>query len=103
MFRRFSTQAKMAAVPSTFRAQDLAFFPVDVKKIKPATPGQFSFGKHYTDHMLSIDWSKEGGWEAPQIIPHGPIKVETSATSLHYGISVNESVSIVKNAKDSKL
>jgi branched-chain amino acid aminotransferase len=93
----------MNTVASTFRAQDIAVNPVDIKKIKPDRPGQFSFGKHYTDHMLSIDWSKEQGWAAPEIIPHGPIKIETSATSLHYGISVHESVSIVKNSKDGKM
>lgn len=66
-------------------------------------PGQFNFGKHYTDHMLSIDWTKAGGWEKPQIIPHGPMRIGTSATALHYGISVNDSVSIVKNKDTKKL
>jgi len=45
--------------------------------------------------MLSIDWTKEKGWEAPKIIPYGPIKLETSATSLHYGISVHEGINVV--------
>ena len=57
----------------------------------------------FTDHMLSIDWSKEGGWEAPQIVPYGPIKMHTAATSLHYGISVHEGISIVENAKTGKM
>lgn len=72
-------------------------------KIKPLKPAQFGFGKQFTDHMLSIDWTKEGGWEAPQIIPHGPIKIETSATSLHYGISCYEGISVVKNKETNKL
>jgi len=50
-----------------------------------------------TDHMLSIDWTKAGGWEVPKIVPYGPIKMETSATALHYGISVHEGISIVEN------
>jgi branched-chain amino acid aminotransferase len=53
--------------------------------------------------MLSVDWSKDGGWEKPSIIPHGPMKVATSATSLHYGISTNDSVSILKNKNNGKL
>ena len=53
--------------------------------------------------MLSIDWTKAGGWEKPKIIPNGPIKLETSATALHYGISVHERISVVENAKTGKL
>ena len=53
------------AASSSFRAAELTTHPVDIKKIKPDRPGQFSFGKHYTDHMLSIDWSKDEGWAAP--------------------------------------
>ena len=53
--------------------------------------------------MLDIDWDKQNGWHAPKIIPHGPIKIETSATSLHYGISCFEGLSVVKNAKTGKL
>ena len=53
--------------------------------------------------MLSVDWDKQNGWHAPQIIPHGPISLETSATSLHYGISCFEGLSIVKNSQNNKL
>ena len=53
--------------------------------------------------MLSIDWTKEGGWDAPKILPYGPIKMQTSATALHYGISVHEGINIVENAKTGKL
>lgn len=98
--RRFSAMPKLA---STFRASDLTVHPVDVKKIKPMAHGQFGFGRQFTDHMLTIDWSKEGGWEAPKIIPHGPLDLETSATSLHYGISCYEGISVCKNSQTGKL
>lgn len=53
--------------------------------------------------MLSIDWTKDGGWEKPEILPYGPIKMETSATALHYGISVHDGISVVENAETGKL
>ena len=53
--------------------------------------------------MLSIDWTKEGGWQKPQILPYGPIEVATSATVMHYGVSVHDGVSVVQNAKTNKL
>ena len=93
--RSFSTQAKLAA--TTFRATDLTVTPRKTPKPKPGW-GEFLFGEHYTDHMLTVDWTKESGWAKPQIIENGPITVETSATSLHYGISCYESLPIVKNS-----
>jgi branched-chain amino acid aminotransferase len=36
-------------------------------------------------------------------MPYGPIKVETSATALHYGISVFEGLNIVENRHTGKL
>lgn len=49
--------------------------------------------------MLQIDWDKETGWNKPRITPYENLKIDTTATSLHYGISAYEGVSIVKNAK----
>lgn len=53
--------------------------------------------------MLVCDWNKQDGWLAPQIVPYGPIKLETSATALHYGISVHEGVTVINNKKTGKL
>jgi len=47
--------------------------------------------------MLTIDWSANGGWEKPQILPYGPLKLAVTASSLHYGISCYEGMNIVKN------
>jgi branched-chain amino acid aminotransferase len=76
---------------------------VDVRKIKPKLKKEFVFGKLFTDHMLSIDYTKEGGWAKPEIIPFGPIQLQTSATSLHYGISVHEGISVTENQRTGKL
>ena len=53
--------------------------------------------------MLSIEWNKVGGWSAPEILPYGPVKMATSATALHYGISVHEGISVLENANTGKL
>lgn len=74
-----------------------------MRKIKPVQGEELTFGKVFTDHMLSIDWTKDGGWERPEILPYGPIKMETSATALHYGISVHDGISVVENAETGKL
>lgn len=53
--------------------------------------------------MLSIDWDYKNGWHKPVIQPYGPISLAVTATSLHYGISAFETISVCKNEKDGKL
>ena len=47
--------------------------------------------------MLTIDWDYKNGWYNPKIQPYGPIELPVTATSLHYGISAYESISVCKN------
>jgi branched-chain amino acid aminotransferase len=37
-----------------------------------------------TDHMLTARWTEEGGWEAPEIRPYGPLSIMPTASVLHY-------------------
>ena len=85
------------------QAADLQITPVQQKKPKPLNEKGFAFGQLFTDQMLTIDWSKEKGWEKPHILPYGPIKLETSATVLHYGISAFEAITVCENQKTGKL
>lgn len=66
-------------------------------KGKPTQRKEYAFGQTFTDHMLQIDWSREDGWEKPQIVPYGPMSIPISATVLHYGVSCYEGLNIVKN------
>ncbi|MGV0583880.1 branched-chain amino acid aminotransferase [Mycobacteroides chelonae] len=52
-----------------------------------AAPG---FGKYFTDHMVSIDWNAENGWQNAQVVPYGPITLDPSAIVLHYAQEVFE-------------
>ena len=52
--------------------------------------------------MFQVDWDINNGWGAPRITPHEPIRIDPTATSLHYGISAFEGISIVKNARTGK-
>jgi branched-chain amino acid aminotransferase len=76
----------------------------EVRLIKPmpSTTNPYVFGRLFTDHMLSIDYTEAQGWSKPKIQPYGPFTIATTATSLHYGISCYEGISIVQNAKTSR-
>ena len=52
-----------------------------------ANPG---FGKHFTDHMVDICWSVNGGWHRPRVQPYGPISLDPAAAVLHYGQEIFE-------------
>lgn len=56
-----------------------------------------------TDHMLCINWDEEKGWLNPEIKPYGPIKVPTTATSLHYGVSCFDGFIVARNTETGKL
>ena len=62
--------------------------------------------------MLVIDYERPppkdgkqapGIWGKPQIIPYGDLEIATTATSLHYGISVYDSMNISANDKTGKV
>jgi branched-chain amino acid aminotransferase len=74
----------------------------EVPSTKPEQASAYSFGKLFTDHMLQADWDANSGWGKPRIVPYEPIKIDTTATSLHYGISAFEGISVVKNAQSGK-
>ena len=38
-----------------------------------ADPG---FGKHFTDHMVKIDWTVNDGWHDAAVIPYGPLLLD---------------------------
>ncbi len=52
-----------------------------------ADPG---FGKHFTDHMVDICWSRSGGWHRPRVQPYGPIQIDPAAAVLHYALEIFE-------------
>jgi branched-chain amino acid aminotransferase len=52
-----------------------------------ANPG---FGKHFTDHMVSVTWSKERGWHDQIVMPYGPLAIDPAASVLHYGQEIFE-------------
>jgi len=53
------------------------------------------FGKVFADHMLVMDY-KNGAWEAPKIVPYGPIEVSPACAALHYGQALFEGMKAYK-------
>jgi len=53
--------------------------------LKPKPPvEELAFGKIFTDHMLTIDWTAKKGWGTPEIKPFENFSVHPGAKVLHY-------------------
>ena len=58
-------------------------------QLKPKPPvSSLVFGKHFTDHMLTIDWCAAKGWASPRIAPVQPLAIHPAAKVLHYALEV---------------
>ena len=63
-----------------------------------ADPG---FGKHFTDHMVTIDWSVETGWHDARVTPYGPLLLDPASSVLHYGQEIFEGLKAYRHADNS--
>jgi branched-chain amino acid aminotransferase len=67
-------------------------------RIKSIDFDNLPFGKHFSDHMLEMDYDN-GAWQAPRIVPFGNIEIHPATSALHYGQSIFEGLKAQKNSK----
>nr|ODN92475.1 branched-chain amino acid aminotransferase [Cryptococcus depauperatus CBS 7841] len=69
-------------------------------KTRPA-PSTLVFGRTFTDHMLTIPWSRDSGWGTPEIKPYGPLELDPSSSVFHYGFALFEGMKAYKQENGS--
>jgi branched-chain amino acid aminotransferase len=52
-----------------------------------ASPG---FGRHFTDHMVTIKWTEGRGWHDGQLVPYAPLSLDPANMTLHYAQTIFE-------------
>ncbi|MFJ6699146.1 branched-chain amino acid aminotransferase [Streptomyces sp. NPDC091272] len=52
-----------------------------------ANPG---FGRHFTDHMVTIRWTEGRGWHDGQLVPYAPLSIDPANMTLHYAQEIFE-------------
>ena len=82
----FTRIPHLAPVPGASRDQAIA------------DPG---FGKVFTDHMVSIEWSEGRGWHDAMIGPRGPLSLDPASAVLHYAQEIFEGLKAYKLADGS--
>ncbi|XP_066483488.1 branched-chain-amino-acid aminotransferase, mitochondrial [Tiliqua scincoides] len=74
---------------ASFKASDLQIELSKHPNPKP-DPGKLVFGKNFTDHMLTVEWSQEKGWGKPHIKPFQNLSLHPATSALHYSVELFE-------------
>jgi branched-chain amino acid aminotransferase len=48
------------------------------------------FGRHFTDHMVTIKWTEGRGWHDGQLVPYAPLSIDPATMVLHYAQEIFE-------------
>ncbi|GAA6083847.1 branched-chain-amino-acid aminotransferase, cytosolic isoform X1, partial [Tachysurus ichikawai] len=83
----------------SFKAADTVVQLCETRKPKPESEN-LSFGTVFTDHMLLIEWSSEGGWEKPRIQKFGNLSLHPACSALHYAVQLFEGMKAYRGQDD---
>ena len=67
--------------------------PPTLASLNSARPprGELKFGRTFSPHMLTIAYDGNlGGWQGPEIVPFGDLRLSPAASALHYGMGCFE-------------
>ncbi|CAH1258913.1 BCAT2 [Branchiostoma lanceolatum] len=87
------------ASAASFRFKDLEIELTKNPQQKPE-PSELVFGKNFTDHMLTVEWTSEGGWKHPKITPLQPLQLHPGAKALHYSVELFEGMKAYRGVDD---
>ncbi|MCA9787698.1 MAG: branched-chain amino acid aminotransferase, partial [Candidatus Cloacimonetes bacterium] len=57
------------------------------------------FGCYFSDHVFQMTYSNKA-WHTPEIVPYGPLNLEPSNLTLHYGQAIFEGLKAYRHAND---
>ncbi|GAB0202123.1 branched-chain-amino-acid aminotransferase, mitochondrial [Grus japonensis] len=82
-----------------FKASELEVQRSSSPRPKP-DPRALPFGRVFTDHMLSVEWSRAGGWGRPRLHPFQDLRLHPAASALHYAVQLFEGMKAFRGADD---
>lgn len=60
-------------------------------------PEELVFGRTFTDHMLSIEWTASEGWLSPRITPYQNLSLDPATCVFHYAFECFEGMKAYKD------
>ena len=67
-------------------------------KLKPDV-SKVKFGSVYSDYMFMMDWTVDGGWQDPRIVPFEDLSLSPAALVFHYALEVFEGLKAYRTAE----
>src|SRR5258708_8365416 len=77
-------------------ALDIQVTKTGKSKVSEMDFNNLPFGKHFTDHMLEVDFAN-GEWKRVQIRPYQSLDLSPALSALHYGQSIFEGIKAYKD------
>lgn len=62
-------------------------------------PKDLVFGKTFTDHMLTVEWTATDGWLDPKITPYQNLSLDPATCVFHYAFECFEGMKAYKDSK----
>jgi branched-chain amino acid aminotransferase len=56
------------------------------------------FGKYFTDHMVTVDWTQADGWHNAELKDYGPLLMDPATNVLHYGQAIFEGLKAYRHS-----
>jgi branched-chain amino acid aminotransferase len=78
-------------------AIELNTTPLDAEQ-RTALLTEPGFGRVFSDHMATAEWSADGGWSGARIRPYGPLSLDPATSFLHYGQAIFEGFKAYRHA-----
>lgn len=70
----------------------------DKMKPKYTDEATLGFGRMFTDHMFTLTYRKDGGWQDPTIEPYHDFALDPATMGLHYGQLIFEGLKAYRGA-----
>lgn len=96
--RAFFTTSALLQKQNALDAAKLKIEQTPTRKTYPA-PEELVFGKTFTDHMLTVEWTEKDGWGTPYIKPYQNLSLDPASSVLHYSFECFEGMKAFKNDK----
>jgi branched-chain amino acid aminotransferase len=55
------------------------------------------FGRYFTDHMVSLEWTASDGWMDPRIVPYQNLSLDPATCVFHYAFEAFEGMKAYKD------
>ncbi|KAJ5963392.1 uncharacterized protein N7479_003268 [Penicillium vulpinum] len=95
--RAFSASTATASQLPGLDASKLTITKTTTPK-EPMDSKDLVFGKYFTDHMLSMEWTATDGWHAPRIVPYQNLSLDPATCVFHYAFECFEGMKAYKDS-----